>query len=247
MLKVQDLSVRAGKKQILCGVSFALAAGENLLILGENGSGKTTLFRAMLGLFGAGAQSGAVTLRGRRLGEYSRRELAALVSYIPQSRTSVFDFSAFEVVLMGAFYRTGLLADYTRAQRARAEEVMAGLGILPLKDEPLAHLSGGQRQLVFIARALVQDAPLVFMDEPTTGLDFANQIRFLQLLARLNEMGKNYVLTTHSLRQARYLGGRVLLLQGGRVAAFGDAGAVLGDERLAGIYGEDFAKYADLL
>lgn len=152
-----------------------------------------------------------------------------------------------EVVLLGCFYKSSIFGDYSKEQKERALQMLERLDIAHLKDRAYTQLSGGQRQLVFIARALMQDTPVIFMDEPTTGLDFANQIKFLHLLQKLNEEGKNYILTMHNLRQATFLGGKVLLLKRGEVLACGEASSVLSDENLVSIYGKEFLQFCELL
>ncbi len=245
MLCVRELSYNAGATPVLKNVSFELKSGENLLILGENGSGKTTLFKLLLALLPP--KSGEILLFDKPLKSYRRRDLAATFAYIPQYKANAFEFSVLEVVLLGCFYKSSIFGDYSKEQKERALQMLERLDIAHLKDRAYTQLSGGQRQLVFIARALMQDTPVIFMDEPTTGLDFANQIKFLHLLQKLNEEGKNYILTMHNLRQATFLGGKVLLLKRGEVLACGEASSVLSDENLVSIYGKEFLQFCELL
>jgi iron complex transport system ATP-binding protein len=154
------------------GVSLAVGPGETLCLLGPNGSGKTTLFRALLGLLPA--QGGRVRVGGDDLDRLSRREIANRMAYVPQAHAPPFPFAARDIVLMGRTARMGAFAAPGRADRAATDAAMERLGIGALADADYSRLSGGQRQLVLVARALAQEAPLLVMDEPTASLDFGN-------------------------------------------------------------------------
>src|SRR5262249_38620262 len=154
-------------------VDLEVRAGEVLCLLGPNGSGKTTLFKTLLGLLPA--QAGEVLLDGEPLARLARTEIARRIAYVPQAHTAHFPFRVLDMVVMGRTAHLGLFAAPNAADRQRAREALALLGIADLSEREYTRISGGQRQLVLIARALVQDAPAIVMDEPTANLDFGNQ------------------------------------------------------------------------
>src|SRR5205085_1157811 len=183
-----------------------LADGEVMCVLGPNGAGKTTLFRTLLGLLPPLA--GNVTLGGRVLTRLSRDEIARAVAYVPQASTSHFDFSLAEIVEMG---RTAHLSTFARPGKRDREISMAALermGIAGLAGRPVNAVSGGERQLALIARALATEARAVIMDEPTANLDFANQARVLDEILRMRGAGIAVLLCTHDPDHALQLADR---------------------------------------
>lgn len=216
-------------------IDLAVAAGEVLCLLGPNGSGKTTLFRTLLGLLPA--QGGTVRLGGDPLDRMPRPEIGRRAAYVPQSHAPVFPFSAHEVVLMGRTARLGLFAQPGAADRQAADDALAAVGLAERAGSPYTDLSGGQRQLVLIARALAQAAPLLVMDEPTASLDFGNQALVLTEIRRLADRGLGIVLSTHDPDHAFAVGDRVALLQDGRIRGLGAPPEVLTDAALSAVYG----------
>jgi iron complex transport system ATP-binding protein len=216
-------------------IDLAVRAGEVLCLLGPNGSGKTTLFKTMLGLLPA--QAGEVLLEDAPLTQLSRQQIARRVGYVPQAHAAHFPFRVLDMVLMGRTAHLGVFASPTREDRQRALLALATLGIDALADKEYTRISGGQRQLVLIARALAQDASALVMDEPTASLDFGNQVAVLSQVKRLAERGFAVLLSTHDPDHAFSIGTRVALLAAGRLVAQGDAAAVLTPERLRSVYG----------
>jgi iron complex transport system ATP-binding protein len=217
------------------GLDLALAAGEVLAVLGPNGSGKTTLFRTLLGLLAA--RGGGIAIDGRSLGTFSRAELARAVAYVPQASSSYFDFSVLEMVTMGRTAHLGAFAQPGERDRALASRALERLGIAALADRSIAEVSGGERQLALIARALVTEARAIVLDEPTANLDFANQARVLSEIGHLRNDGIAVLLCTHAPDHAFQVADRVLLLRGGKVLAQGPTAAVLTGENLSALYG----------
>jgi iron complex transport system ATP-binding protein len=235
MLSVRDLGFGYGTKVVGRDVSLEVRRGEVLCLLGPNGSGKTTLFKTMLGLLPA--QAGEVLLEGRGLAGLSRPEIARRVAYVPQAHAAHFPFRVLDMVVMGRTAHLGLFAAPGREDRAKAMAALDALGIANLAETEYTRISGGQRQLALVARALAQDAPAIVMDEPTASLDFGNQVVVLGEVKRLAERGLAVVLSTHDPDHAFSVGSRVALLDGGRLIAQGRPAEVLTPERLRAVYG----------
>ena len=219
------------------GLDLALAPGEVLCVLGPNGGGKTTLFRTLLGLLPA--QVGEVRLQGAPLDSLPRAEVARRMGYVPQGSAAQFAFTVREAVLMGRTAHVGLFAAPGPADRAAAEEAIEALGIGALAERVVTELSGGERQLAMIARALAQGARLLVLDEPTASLDFGNQVRVLREIRRLAGEGYAVVFSTHDPGQAFLAAGRVLLIAHGGAFRQGAPEDVITARNLREVYGVD--------
>ena len=217
------------------GLELALGAGEVLCVLGPNGGGKTTLFRTLLGLLPA--QAGEVLLDGRPLAQLPRPEVARRMGYVPQGHAAQFAFTVRESVLMGRTAHVGLFAAPGATDREAADRAIAALGIEALAERAVNELSGGERQLAMIARALAQGARLLVLDEPTASLDFGNQVRVLREIRRLASQGYAIVFATHDPGQAFLAASRVLLLAHGGLFRQGVPQDVITPENLQAVYG----------
>lgn len=239
-LTVNDLSYSYTKDvPVLKGVSFTADKGEFLSVLGPNGAGKSTLFRCLLG--GIDGYSGAIELDGREVRGLSRRELAARIAYIPQIHRPTFGYSVLDTALMGLTRELSPFRSPTAEQEKRAMEALEQMGVARLAARNFATLSGGEQQLVLIARALCQQSDILLMDEPTSSLDYGNQLRVLRCVHDLSRQGYTVVLSTHDPQHALRFSDRVLALSGGAVAAFGATKEVLTAELLRRLYGVDAA------
>jgi iron complex transport system ATP-binding protein len=237
MLEARGLGYGYPGRAVGRDLDLALGAGEVLCVLGPNGGGKTTLFRTLLGLLEA--QAGEVRLQGEPLDALPRGEVARRMGYVPQGHTAQFAFTVRDVVLMGRTAHVGLFAAPGAADRAAAERAIEALGIGALADRVLTELSGGERQLAMIARALAQGARLLVLDEPTASLDFGNQVRVLRELRRLAADGYAVVFSSHDPGQAFLAASGVLLLVRGGALRQGTPEDVITADNLRQVYGVD--------
>jgi iron complex transport system ATP-binding protein len=222
--------------------SFELSPGEVFCLLGANGSGKTTLFKTVLGLLPA--QGGIVFLNGQDITRWSRRRLAQAMGYVPQAHLAYFPFSVLETVLMGRTARMRLFATPSRADVAAAEHALQTLNIAHLRDAIYTRISGGERQLTLIARALAQEPQMLVMDEPTASLDFGNQMLVIEQIRMLAARGMGIILSTHDPDHAFLCAQRVAMLQDGKFVRLGAPADVITAESLKLLYGVDVSVIA---
>jgi len=220
---------------VVDGVSLRLGRGEVLAILGPNGAGKTTLLHILLGILKA--QSGEIWLDGRELSTCTRSEISRAVGLAPQFEHVAFEYSVEEYVLMGRAPHLGMLELPTQDDDTLAVDALDQLGLLALRHRSMLELSGGERQMVVLARALAQQARLLLMDEPLAHLDLSNKGRILAVIRRLSEAGVAVVFTTHEPDMVQGVAHRVLLMREGQVVASGQTEAVLTSETLSQTYG----------
>lgn len=220
----------------LHGVSVAVGEGGLVGVLGPNGSGKTTLLRLLAGTLAP--SSGSVTIQGRHISSLPRREMARLVSVVPQETHLAFDYTVLEVVLMGRYPHLGAFELEGSADLRIARDALEATGTLALEDRPFETLSGGEKQRVVIASALAQATPVMLLDEPTASLDPGYQVEIAALLRRLNaERRVTMVVATHDLNLAAALCKELILLQRGRVLAAGATRDVLTTAAVRALYG----------
>lgn len=239
MLETRQLAIGYDGKPVARGIDLAVGRGEVLCLLGPNGAGKTTLFKTLLGLIPV--LDGSVAIDGKSIAGFSRRALARTIGYVPQAQTMEFAYTVFDLVLMGRTAHLGPFAAPRAADRERAAAALAELGILDLADREANRLSGGQRQLCLVARALAQDAPLLVMDEPTASLDLGNRFLVLDQVRGLRDRGFGVVFSTHDPDQARDLATRVAVISNGGLAAYGTPDETLTAAVLSAVYGVPIA------
>ncbi len=237
VLAFEGVSAAAGSRQILRGVTLALHAGEILTLAGPNGAGKTTLFRVASRVLRPTA--GSLSLLGRPLAAYSRRELAQVLAVVPQDAPIAFPFRVAEVVLMGRSPHLGALGFETRADIERARDAMRRTGIEALADRSLLELSGGERQLVLLARALAQDPRVLLLDEPTAHLDLRHRVRVAALVRELVREGRSALVVSHDLGLAARSGDRIALLRDGELRVLGSPREVLTPANLRAVFDVD--------
>jgi len=234
MIEVQDLHFAYKKHQVLKGINFELHRGEVVSLLGPNGCGKSTLIRLILKLLEADDK---IQIAGKSLKEYSHKEIAEHIAYIPQYHNVPFNYSVLEMVVMGRISKLGFFASPSKNDYAIAQEALQRAGIAELKDRPFGQLSGGQKQLVLLARAIAQEVNVFIMDEPVNGLDYGNQIRLLELIDSLAREGYTFLKTTHYPDHALLVSSRIVVMHGGVIIANGDPQDVIHSEMIADVYG----------
>ncbi|MBW2313501.1 MAG: ABC transporter ATP-binding protein [Deltaproteobacteria bacterium] len=235
-LEFQSVSVAAGGRAILSGIDLVVEPGEVMGLVGRNGAGKTTLLRAASGVLSP--DSGRVLVAGEPVAELSRRDLAQRVAVVPQDTSVPFAFRAFELVLMGRSPHLGTLGFESPEDLARAQDALDDVGIPHLAERSVLSLSGGERQLVVVARALAQDSPLLLLDEATAFLDLQHRAHVLDL-ARLHarQEGRAALVVSHDLTLAARTCDRLALLVDGGVLACGPPRDVLTPERVEQAFG----------
>ncbi len=232
MLSVESLTVYRGGRLVLDGVSFTLNPGEVTAVLGLNGAGKTTLLKAILGFLPR--QGGTLSAGGQPLDRLSPAERAKRLAYVPQRYDGGFRYTAEDFVSMGATAYLGAFSRPGREELARAAELLRGLDCGHLIGRPMDKLSGGEQRMAYLARAMLQNAGCLLLDEPVSSLDLSRQHLFLHRLGRYAaERRAGCLVTLHAPELAYAYAGRILLLHGGRLlldAARGEPGF---EEKLA--------------
>lgn len=215
-------------------LDFALGTREILCVLGPNGCGKSTLFKTLIGLLPA--INGELNILGTPMQQWTRRTFARRVGYVPQAQEGMFPFTVEEMVLMGRTAHLGRFSVPGKSDRHIANRCLEQLNIAHLRDNPYTRISGGERQLTLIARALAQEPELLVMDEPTASLDFGNQIRVLDHIQQLGHQGIAILISTHQPDHALQIADRVALFRDGTIHHLGVPSETITAGRLAWLY-----------
>ncbi|MCK8827286.1 ABC transporter ATP-binding protein [Natroniella acetigena] len=237
MLKATDISYAYHKEKVITDVNFAVKEGEFVTLLGANGSGKTTILKCLNGILRP--DEGEVYLDESRFDELSRKEIACHVSRVPQEHTTVFSYRTLDLVVMGVTPYLSFGSQPQKEDYQRGRDMLRRLGILHLANRSYNQLSGGERQLVLIARALVQDTDYLVMDEPTSHLDFKNQHLLMTEIKGLTQQGKGVVTALHDPNLALKFCDKVVLIKEGRVLDWGQTEEVMTSKNLESAYGID--------
>ncbi|MFB0842699.1 ABC transporter ATP-binding protein [Paenibacillus oleatilyticus] len=235
VIAVRQLWQRAESKTILHDVNLEMRPGRFIGLIGPNGSGKSTLLRAMGGLRRPAA--GEVLLDGASLHRMKPKAVARHIAYVPQDLSIELDFTAEEVVMLGRYAHRGRFASASAADREAVREAMRTTGIDSFADRRVTELSGGQRQMVFIAKALAQQPRILLLDEPISALDIRHQLRVMKLLLERTNDGLLIVAALHDLNLAARFCDELILLRHGHVLASGAPECVMTTERLRQAYG----------
>ncbi|RKD90399.1 ABC transporter ATP-binding protein [Mangrovibacterium diazotrophicum] len=238
MIQLTNLSCGYGQKLVLEDVNLQIEAGKMTCLLGKNGTGKTTLFKTLLGMLPP--LKGDIYLEGKPLKSYSPKSLSRLMSYVPQAHGTPFPFTVFEVVLMGQYSATESFWHVPgKKNKIIALKALQQLQIERLRHRQFASLSGGEQQLVLIARALAQQPQYITMDEPTSNLDLGNQLTVMKMASCLRDEGYGVIINTHNPEQALNYADQVVLLRNGKVRKAGNPIQVLNSQMISEIYSTD--------
>ena len=237
--EIRDLtfSYPGSGRKVLDRASLTLGDGEVLCVLGPNGAGKTTLLNCMAGLLKPDA--GSIRLCGQDLSQMREREIARLIGYVPQIHTPAFDYRVLDFVLMGRTPRLGMFSRPKAEDEAICRRLLDSMGIGHLAEKSYRNISGGERQQVLIARAMVQEPRAVLFDEPTAHLDYGNQQRVLQRIRRMAGQGFSVVITTHNPDHALLLGDQAAIVGRDGSIRQGKSEDLITEENLREIYGID--------
>lgn len=233
-LSVDRLSVALDGHQVLHDVQFDVPAGQWIGILGPNGAGKTTLLRAIGSHV---SYEGAIRLQDRSVDEMTAPSRARVLAFVRQARSLTFDFTVEEFVLLGRAPHRGWFKSYRQGDRVRVREALDQVDLQGFEERSVLSLSGGEMQRVFLAQALVQDADLLLLDEPTAHLDVHYQFTFMEQVRELVEEGRTVLAVFHDLELAARYAHRLLLLDEGRLRADGAPAAVLTPGQIANVFG----------
>ena len=235
LLAVRQACVGYAQRTVLNNVDFTLSAGTICCLLGANGSGKTTLMRSILGLLKL--HGGEITLDGTAIGRMSSRQRANAIAWVPQAHDGAFAFSVIDMVLMGRSPHLNTFTQPTPRDREIALAQLSSFGIAHLAERSWSTLSGGERQLTLIARALVQQPRLLLLDEPASSLDFGHQIRLLDALRQLRQRGVTLLMSTHHPLHALAIADRVIRVEANGQVSSGSPQEQLSVSALAELYG----------
>lgn len=235
MIEVCDLAFSYSGRPVLKNISFSAEKGEFVSILGANGAGKSTLFKCMINVLPE--YTGKVLLDGRDTHSMKVRELAQHIAYIPQMSSSSFNYSVEDIVLMGTTAGIGTLRNPGSEEKQRAINAMDRMGISCLRKRCYHQLSGGERQLVTIARALAQEAEILLLDEPSASLDFGNQMLISEQARKLASEGYTVIQTTHDPEKAHIFSDKIIAMKNGNILSQGTPSEVLTGEVIEQLYG----------
>lgn len=247
MIDVKDLSFKYQRKGkfVLDKLNFSCEKGTVNVLIGLNGSGKTTLIKTIAGLLEN--YQGEVFIEGADLKGLSIKERAKKMAYVAQRSNAVDDFPILEYLLFGTVNKMNFYQSPKEEDKKRVLDCAKQFGITHLLDKKLGEISGGERQIVSICGAIVQDTDLVVLDEPTSALDIKNQHAVLSIIKRIaKEQGKTFILSSHNPNHALYLSSNVFLLRHGKILAQGQAEDIINIEALKTVYGEDICYSAEL-
>jgi len=234
LLQVEGVSFGYTRETVLNDINFAVSEGKIVTLLGPNGCGKSTLIKVMLGLLCPA--KGRILYRGENIARMSTKALAREIAYVPQMHRSAFPYTVMDVVLMGRIPHKTFFFRYSKADMSIANDAIERLSIAHLGKRAYTEISGGERQLTLIARALAQGAKTFLMDEPASGLDYGNQLRLLDQIIRLSREGYTFIKSTHSPEHALWVADRAILMRKGTVVADGKCSEVITTESLLYLY-----------
>lgn len=235
MLEVRNLDFAYDEKiSVLKDISFQVEEGKLCGFFGPNGCGKTTLFKCCLKFLPF--KKGNVFMDGQDVKNTSVKEMAKLISYVPQDHKPPFPYLVKDVVLMGRTPHLSGAFSVSKEDKRKAVEALQMVGIMDIADKPYNQLSGGQRQLVLIARAVAQETKLMFLDEPTSSLDFSNQVKVWKILKKITQKGTTVVACTHDPNHVLWFCDEVVVMGDNQLVASGTPEEIISEKILDQIY-----------
>ncbi len=234
LISLENVSFGYTRNPVLKDISLSIGRGEIVTLLGPNGCGKSTLIKVMLGMLKP--SQGRVAYEGCAVSHLGARHLAREIAYVPQLHRSAFPYLVIDVALMGRIPHKTFFFKYSKHDLDIAYDALRRLSILHLAERPYTEISGGERQLTIIARALAQEARTLIMDEPASGLDYGNQLRLLEQISGLAGEGYTFIKSTHSPEHALWIADRAVMIKEGAVMADGRCDDVVNNENLFRLY-----------
>ncbi len=233
IIEVKNLHFSYKKHQVLAGVDLELYRGEVVSLLGPNGCGKSTLIKLILKLLHG---EGEIKIASKEIGKYSHKDIASHVAYIPQYNNTPFNYTVLEMVVMGRVAKLDFFALPSASDYEIANIALKKIDIEHLSNRAFGQLSGGQKQMVLLARAIAQEVNVFIMDEPVAGLDYGNQIRLLEFINELSAQGYTFLKTTHYPDHALLVSSRVVVMNGGKIIAEGTPYEVITSKMIESVY-----------
>lgn len=238
-VRLEDVCFAYESEMILKHIDAGIEANRITFVMGNNGSGKTTLLKSILGFLNP--QSGRILINGASVSSIEKRSLSKLISYVPQAIHLNTDFSVIDYLALGRTPHVGLLAELNEEDYRIIEKYVVRLGIEKILGTPFNKLSGGQKQIVAIARNLIQDTPLIVLDEPMSALDIGKQVDLLVVFQELLQEGKTVILTTHNPNHALTTESNAWFLSSGELVYYGRSKEIISEELLQKTYGDNIA------
>ena len=237
VIEIKNLTIGYGERHVVSDVNASIHEGEIVGVIGRNGAGKSTLLKTIRGLLPK--HSGEVTYLGKKLEEYHEKELACKVAYLQQHVEVGFGYTGQDIVLAGRYPYMKWYESESEADKQLALDCMDYTGTLELADKPVTEVSGGQKQRILLAKVLAQQTPILFLDEPTTGLDMVYQEEIFRFAKELAQMGKTILMVVHELNFAAKYCSRILLLGEGKLLADAPPEKAFTEELLSRAYDAD--------
>ena len=234
LIRAENIGFSYNRVPVLKNISLAVKQGEIVSLLGPNGSGKTTLLKLLLGIYRP--KKGTVLFMGKPISDIPPRELARNIAYVPQFHKTAFEYRVMDIVLMGRSPHKAFFSPYSPKDMDIALWALEKLSILHLQNRKYTEISGGERQLALVARALTQGSSVLVMDEPSASLDYGNQVMLLEQIRTLADEGYTVIKSTHFPDHALWIAHRVIMLQNGDIVANGKPAEVMNDESVCSLY-----------
>jgi iron complex transport system ATP-binding protein len=233
-LEIRNATLGYHDNAVLQDVNLELTAGTTTCLIGRNGAGKTTLFKSLLGILPV--LKGDILLDGKSIRQWKCRDYARVIAYVPQARTLPFPFTAFDVVLFGRTAHLSRFASPAKHDRKIADDCLGKLQIRHLRNRIFTQLSGGEQQMIIVARALAQQPVFLVMDEPAASLDFGNQIRVISQVNSLKNDSLGILMATHSPDHAFLCKADVVVVHRGKIWKSGDCNRIITEKVLKEVY-----------